>query len=771
MTANSIPSHTTILFLTANPQETPKLQVEQEIRGIEQGLERSRYRDYFDLQVRRAIRLRDLSHALLAIQPRSASAKVIIHFSGHGEGERGLVFEDEEGRPRFVDSRGLTQLLRMISERENAVQCNVECVILNACYTEVQAQAISEHIPYVIGLKQEINDRKAIEFAVTFYDALAAGYSIPFAHDWACAVLRTHREVTDDLVPVLIADRRVRRFSSENLSPSFPNLSSPPPRVSLIPNSTSSVFNGFNRKIYKWLRKPRLVLLALLLLAILGYIILHLLTLFPPQDPFPVSGEQSSPESTTSPQFQKLTSIDQLGEQSNIKDRTSFGEKYLLKEETSGCPSVNGNQQVQQEIASERNTANEFMRKKQYTEAIRHFGNILNTCANAPETRIYWNNAKVEEQKSESAIVAVVIPNTLGTYELEDDSLRMLRGFAQAQHYVNQQGGLTTKSGRKLMLKILIISAGEEPKVREDIATELKPHGDVVAILGDWTSAVSLEAAKQYKKAEMIFVTPISILNDDYYKVKELKGYFFRVNNTIASGAETLVDYANTLPSDKFWVFHSAGEYAPFLKDAFLSGVGADRVTLQEITESIDLEVIAQQITESEALPVLVFFPSNQDALKVSNYVEAIRRKAGTKKIPGLIGDLANLATPNILRQARGSLNDMVVAPPWFYERDTPFTRDSDALWKEAEVDWTSAMSYDAAQAIITAIRETSSASREEVRVVLTSTENNGLPNLKISGASRDFEFNSYGSTTELKSVLTRVCSKKFTKYEESCND
>ena len=40
----------------------------------------------------------------------------------------------------------------------------VECVLLNACYSEVQATAIVQHINYAIGMNQAIRDDAAIIF-------------------------------------------------------------------------------------------------------------------------------------------------------------------------------------------------------------------------------------------------------------------------------------------------------------------------------------------------------------------------------------------------------------------------------------------------------------------------------------------------------------------------------------------------------------------------------------------------------------------------------
>ncbi|BAY50581.1 pentapeptide repeat-containing protein (plasmid) [Scytonema sp. HK-05] len=76
----------------------------------------------------------------------------------------------------------------------------VECVLLNACYSEEQAQAISQYIKYVIGMNQAIGDKAAIAFAVAFYDALGAGEEVQFAYNLGCAVLVGLKQ---DQTPVL----------------------------------------------------------------------------------------------------------------------------------------------------------------------------------------------------------------------------------------------------------------------------------------------------------------------------------------------------------------------------------------------------------------------------------------------------------------------------------------------------------------------------------------------------------------------------------------
>ena len=179
-----------ILILTANPKDTSRRRLDQEVRDIEFGLQRAKNRDQFVLESKFAVQPRDIQRAMLDINPS------IVHFSGHGTGDEGLVFEDETGSTKLVDGEALAGLFALFAEQ-------VECVVLNACYSEVQALAIAQHINYVIGMKKAIADKAAIEFAVGFYDALGAGRDVEFAHKLGCAAIRL-QGIPENLTPKLL---------------------------------------------------------------------------------------------------------------------------------------------------------------------------------------------------------------------------------------------------------------------------------------------------------------------------------------------------------------------------------------------------------------------------------------------------------------------------------------------------------------------------------------------------------------------------------------
>ena len=178
-----------ILILAANPKGITPLRLDEEVREIDAGLQRAKHRDQFVLEQKWAVRSRDIQRAMLDVNPQ------IVHFSGHGMGDEGLVFEDETCLAKLVNGEALAGLFDLFADQ-------VECVVLNGCYSEVQAEAISQHVNYVIGMKKAIGDKSAIEFAVGFYDALGAGRSVEFAHKFGCAAIRL-AGVPEQLTPIL----------------------------------------------------------------------------------------------------------------------------------------------------------------------------------------------------------------------------------------------------------------------------------------------------------------------------------------------------------------------------------------------------------------------------------------------------------------------------------------------------------------------------------------------------------------------------------------
>ena len=216
-----------ILFLAANPQSTSRLNLGREVQEIDEGLRRAKLSDRFQLVQRWEVRPRDLRRALLEEEPD------IVHFSGHGEGQKGLVLVDNAGKPKPATGKALAGLFIQFPQ--------IKCVLLNACYAEVQAQAIVGHIDYVIGMRDTILDDAAIAFTTGFYDGLGYGRTIEDAFElgrnailWELA---SFSKTTRQMIPVDFVKTESPESLPEHLKPILlkktPNISPNPP---ILPN-------------------------------------------------------------------------------------------------------------------------------------------------------------------------------------------------------------------------------------------------------------------------------------------------------------------------------------------------------------------------------------------------------------------------------------------------------------------------------------------------------------------------------------------------------
>ncbi len=180
-----------ILFLAADPTDASRLRLGEEFREIKEKLKLAKFRERFTLELPQlSVRPSDISQALLDSQPQ------IVHFSGHGTPTGELCFENLVGKTHAVESDALAALFEQFSGQVN-------CVVLNACYAEIQAKAIAKHIKYVIGMNQAIGDEAAIAFAIGFYQALGGGRSIEEAYRFGCVQIQL-QGIPEHLTPVLI---------------------------------------------------------------------------------------------------------------------------------------------------------------------------------------------------------------------------------------------------------------------------------------------------------------------------------------------------------------------------------------------------------------------------------------------------------------------------------------------------------------------------------------------------------------------------------------
>ena len=86
------PELTRILFLGANPLGTSRIRIDEEIREIQHEVQLGKERDRIQVEIRSAVRPRDITRAMADIRPH------FVHFAGHGGGgEESFIAEDGPG--------------------------------------------------------------------------------------------------------------------------------------------------------------------------------------------------------------------------------------------------------------------------------------------------------------------------------------------------------------------------------------------------------------------------------------------------------------------------------------------------------------------------------------------------------------------------------------------------------------------------------------------------------------------------------------------------
>ena len=178
-----------VLFVAANPMMSTRLAIDEQIRSINQNILLSEHRDLIDMQVALAARPSDLLQSFNRYRPH------VVHFAGHGRPGT-LLFSNQNGRSVPVGSDALKALFMTLKD-------NIRVVLLDACYSRMQAEAITEIIDCTIGMNESLTDGASITFSAAFYQAIGFGRSIQEAFEQGkTALLLTNS--TEYTKPVLL---------------------------------------------------------------------------------------------------------------------------------------------------------------------------------------------------------------------------------------------------------------------------------------------------------------------------------------------------------------------------------------------------------------------------------------------------------------------------------------------------------------------------------------------------------------------------------------
>jgi CHAT domain len=164
-----------VIFLAfANSSEDPLGLLDEERKSICEVLIPLESEQYFQLYREPTANTDDVVQYLTEFKDRV----VLFHYGGHANSKQ-LLLRGEEAH-----ADGIAELL--------AQQDNIKVVFLNGCSTKGQVDLLLElGIPAVIATSIPVNDKKAMEFATTFYKALANRFNLQEAFETAASAAKT----------------------------------------------------------------------------------------------------------------------------------------------------------------------------------------------------------------------------------------------------------------------------------------------------------------------------------------------------------------------------------------------------------------------------------------------------------------------------------------------------------------------------------------------------------------------------------------------------
>lgn len=172
----TVPEKITVLFMAANPTDTPQLRLDEEARSIQEKIRLSEYRDSVHFESRWATRSSDILQAINETNP------TVVHFSGHGTQTGELALLNPDGSTKIVTKEAIAMAMATASD-------TIRLVVFNACFSELQAVSVVEHIEAAIGMSDSIRDDTACTFAAQLYSSIGFGRSLQTSFNQAIAEL------------------------------------------------------------------------------------------------------------------------------------------------------------------------------------------------------------------------------------------------------------------------------------------------------------------------------------------------------------------------------------------------------------------------------------------------------------------------------------------------------------------------------------------------------------------------------------------------------
>lgn len=353
---------------------------------------------------------------------------------------------------------------------------------------------------------------------------------------------------------------------------------------------------------------------------------------------------------------------------------------------------------------------------------------------NDPETLIYLNNAKLAAQNADAYTIAVVAPIEGDTQAL-NSGMEILRGVAQAQEAINKSDAKI--GGRGLI--VIIADDADDPEKAARKAEDLARIGQVLGVVGHFSSDVSLKVASVYEENELVAVSPTStsaLLTDR-------NNFFFRTVPSDAVTAQALASYLINRSAElpKVATFHNPNSAdSESIRNQFINNLTAGGGTVLtnndgrfDFSRTSFNASAAVQLAKEREVNALALFPNSFTRAEAIEVVKA----NGEFNVPIVAADSVYNEYTLKFGGAEAA-NNLAIATPWISlnSPNPTFPTEAKNLWG-GSVSWRTALAYDATRALITALESLPKQQELTKRIA-------------VKNALADENFSSYGATGEI---------------------
>lgn len=383
------------------------------------------------------------------------------------------------------------------------------------------------------------------------------------------------------------------------------------------------------------------------------------------------------------------------------------------------------------------------IQQKDYAQGIDSLQNDWDSTKD-PETLIALNNAKLsKDPNTKIKTIAVVVPSSQTPIFV---ATSILKGVSEAQREWNQSNGAWK-------LKVIIADDRNDPNEAKRIANELVKYPGILAVLGHYSSNVTVNVKDIYQQSKTVLLSATSTA--DELTSTDANNFFFRVVSSNQVSTNNMVkDWAKKY--DKFALFYTPNKkFSESLRKAFSSQISPNSIVKEfDLTSPSNA---AQEIAVAKAAgaKAIVLFPdAYTDPIERDRVLSIVKANQG--QLPILADSM--LQDAYLFQVNPQWLKNLVISVPVHpsdrLHIDTGKLNQSPNWWGDkSQLQERIIYSYDAMQVLLSALNKADD--QTTVQKIISA------PGFNVRGITGKISFKGSDRAEEINSLVSPNCDLK----------